>query len=80
MSSFSNSNAGGSVKLNNDKKSASPVKKGASMHTQQFEKKSDSSSNNEWKGAESLKSVKFEAPQAKISSNVSQASDKSQNS
>ena len=33
MSSFSNSNAGGSVKLNNDKKSASPVKKGASMHT-----------------------------------------------
>ena len=33
ISSFSRDGAGGSVKLNNEKKNASPIKKGVSMHT-----------------------------------------------
>ena len=57
MSSYSNSSAGGSVKFVNETKSVSPVKKGVSMHTEIVEKKSETVK--EWKGAESLRSMKI---------------------
>ena len=57
MSSFSNNSAGGSVKFINEKKNVSPIKKGVSMHTEIVEKKADTAK--EWKGSDSLRSMKF---------------------